>query len=56
MTRKIIGTALIVAALVLSLLIISGGTIVPHIVGPIVLAIVGVAVLTHGGRAVPSTK
>ena len=52
--RRAIGVVLVIAAGVLALLIARGGPILPHILGPVVLAIVGVLHLT--GRARPQSR
>ena len=47
MIRKIIGTILIVlGGLGIVILLFGGGPVLPHIVGPIVLVVVGILVLT----------
>ena len=52
MVRKMIGAIMVIAALVITALLISGGgPLVPHIVGPISLAVVGVFLLTRSNRA-----
>lgn len=52
MVRKIVGITLLVGALGLTAFIfLRGGPIVPHIVGPITLAVVGVLALRHERRA-----
>ncbi|MBI4671032.1 MAG: hypothetical protein HY741_05125 [Chloroflexi bacterium] len=51
MKRKIIGTILIVVSgAIIVLLLTGGGPILPHIIGPSILAVVGVIVLTIGGK------
>ncbi len=52
MTRKIIGTSLIVIGIVGILVLLTyGGAIMPHIIGPSLLTLIGVLVLTVKGKA-----
>lgn len=47
MIRKTIGTMLVVVASVVAFVLLTGGgPILPHIIGPITLAVVGVILLT----------
>ena len=51
MIRKIIGTILIIASGVLSVVLLTNGRLIfPHVIGPSVLAIIGVFVLTIKGK------
>lgn len=57
MIRKVIGTILVIVALVIAtILFTSGGPIVPHIIGPITLTIIGVFLLTRKANAVRSPE
>jgi len=52
MIRKIIGTILVIlGGLGIVILVFGGGPILPHIVGPTILAIVGTFVLTFKSKA-----
>jgi len=52
MLRKVIGTILIVlGGLGILLLISAGGPILPHVIGPAILAVVGTLVLTFQRKA-----
>ena len=57
MIGKTIGTVLVIVALVIAtILFTSGGPILPHIVGPITLTIIGVFLLTRKTSAARSTE
>ncbi len=57
MIRKTIGTILVIAASALAFKILTGdGPILPHIVGPITLAVIGVILLTLKKKADTSAK
>ncbi len=57
MIRKAIGTILVIAAGVLIVVLLtSGGPILPHIIGPITLAVIGVILLTLKKKANNSAK
>ncbi len=57
MIRKAIGTILVVVASVLAIsLLTGGGPILPHIIGPIALAVIGVILLTFKKKADHSAK
>ena len=47
MLRKTIGTILLIAAGVIAVILLTGGSLFPHIVGPIILAVIGVILLTR---------
>jgi Flp pilus assembly protein TadB len=51
MIRKVIGTILLLAACGLALVLLNAGMIFPHLVGPIVLAVTGVLLLTFKKKA-----
>ncbi|MEP7288591.1 MAG: hypothetical protein ABI947_22795 [Chloroflexota bacterium] len=52
MIRKAIGTILLIVAGVITVLLLTGGgPLVPHMVGPITLAVVGVILLTRHRNA-----
>jgi O-antigen/teichoic acid export membrane protein len=52
MTRKIIGTILLVAAVVLSIILFTMGRLIfPHVTGPITLAVIGVILLIPRGKS-----
>ncbi len=46
MIRKIIGTALLVIGGLLGIVLLTGGLVWPHIVGPITLVVIGAVLLT----------
>ncbi len=51
MNRKTIGTALVVVGgALIVVLLTGGGPILPHIVGPSILAVIGVILLTIKGK------
>jgi hypothetical protein len=51
MTRKVIGTILVVAAGVLAIALLIGGRLIfPHIIGPLTLVIIGAILLAHRGK------
>ena len=57
MIRKIIGTILIIVASIIFIVLLTyGGPIVPHIIGPITLTIIGVILLTFTKKSDNSTK
>ena len=57
MVRKTIGIILMIVAVIITVLLVTrGGTIVPHIIGPITLAIIGVFLLTRGKKAESPAK
>ena len=57
MIGKIIGTVLVIVALVIAnILFTGGGPILPHIVGPITLTIIGVFLLTRKTSAARSAE
>ncbi len=57
MARKIIGTILVIAAGGLAFKILTGGgPVLPHIVGPITFAVIGVILLTFKKKTDPSAK
>jgi len=51
MIKKTIGTILILAGSIFIVFLISRGLIFPHIIGPITLVIIGVALLAFKGKA-----
>ncbi len=56
MIRKTIGTILIIVGGVLMVLLLTGGgSILPHIIGPGSLAVIGVILLATKGKANKST-
>jgi hypothetical protein len=57
MISKMLGVILLIMALVITFLLITrGGSLVPHIVGPIFLTVVGVFLLARKTNAVRSAK
>ncbi len=52
MIRKAFGFILLGVALVITFaLVTGGGSLVPHIIGPIVLTIAGVALVVYNGKS-----
>ncbi len=52
MIRKAIGTILLIAAGVLTIVLFIGGKLIfPHVIGPITLAVIGVILLTLKRKA-----
>jgi len=52
MTRKIIGTVLLVIGVLgIIVLLTYGGPVFPHVVGPIVAAVIGLTVFFYKGKA-----
>ena len=57
MIRKAIGVILVIVAGVITVaLLTGGGPLIPHIVGPITLAVIGVFLLTLNRNANRSTE
>ncbi len=57
MTRKIIGTILLVASGMLGVILLNNGMLIfPHLIGPILLALIGAIMLTLKGKASHSTQ
>ena len=52
MTRKVIGTVLLVIGVLGSIVLLTyGGPVLPHIVGPMVVAVIGLVVFFYTGKA-----
>ncbi len=52
MLRKIVGIGLlVVGAVIFLVLLMSGGPIFPHVIGPLVLAVVGVLLLRYRSKS-----
>ncbi len=52
MTRKIIGTVLLVIGVLGCIILLTyGGPVLPHIVGPIVVTAIGLVVFFYKGKA-----
>ncbi len=52
MLRKIVGIGLlVVGAFIFLVLLMGGGPLFPHVIGPLVLAVVGVILLTYRSKA-----
>lgn len=52
MTRKVVGTVLLVIGVLGCIVLLTyGGPVLPHIVGPMVVAVIGLVVFFYTGKA-----